>query len=81
MKSVNHINDTILQHFKNKICSHINYGKIVEDSYVIGITENPDSPFVFGFKEAIKLPPCLEKFCNETFLEYFPNCKLLDKLS
>jgi hypothetical protein len=80
MKSLICINSINAADFILKIISHSEYGIIIEDSYVIGITGCANNPFVFGFKEGSKLPPEAEEFCNEKFHEYFPDCKLLNKL-
>jgi len=81
MKTVNYINDKKLEQFISEITSHNDYRTLIQNSYVIGITGDSNIPFVFGFIEQTKLPQEVEKFCNEKFHEYFPTCKLLDKLS
>lgn len=80
MKSLKCINDTKLQNFETEICSHVCYGAIAKEGYVIIRTDYLDKPFVFGFIEGTKLPQEVEIIFIEKFHKYFPNCKLLSKL-
>lgn len=80
MESFNYI-DVKSQQFLSEIYSHFDYGSILKDSFILIKAGYLDKPFEFGFIERTKVPKGGQEFANKKFQEYFPGCKLLDKLS